>query len=68
MPETAAPTAAQKPRAFEVSSPTSRPPSCQLLRKVPCLILTLLLGPMGFLLYLAVRSVTLASRPAASEA
>mmetsp|Transcript_27373 Transcript_27373/g.64343 ORF Transcript_27373/g.64343 Transcript_27373/m.64343 type:complete len:227 (+) Transcript_27373:51-731(+) len=35
---------------------------------VPCLILTLLLGPMGFLLYLAVRSVTLASRPAASEA
>ena len=29
---------------------------------VPCLILTLLFGPMGFLLYLAVRTFTLASR------
>ena len=28
---------------------------------VPCLILTLLFGPMGFLLYLAVRTVTLTS-------
>eukprot|EP00435_Cladocopium_sp_Y103_P025453 s2378_g6.t1 len=31
---------------------------------VPCLILTLLFGPMGFLSYLAVRTVCLASRPA----
>ncbi|CAE7301789.1 unnamed protein product [Symbiodinium sp. KB8] len=40
----------------------------RLAAQVPCLILTLLFGPMGFLLYLAVRTVTLASRPAASEA
>lgn len=31
---------------------------------VPCLILTLLFGPIGFLSYLAVRTVCLASRPA----
>ena len=31
---------------------------------VPCLILTLLFGPMGFLSYLAVRSVCLATRQA----
>ena len=29
---------------------------------VPCLILTLLFGPMGFLLYLAIRTLTIASR------